>query len=101
MIDEVKVFKALSCDQRLAIFKKLYEWQMAADAGCGELADFDAGLDKCFTRACCCMNLTKSTVSHHFKVLEEAGLIVCVKTGQSSQCRVNAEAVDQIRNFLK
>ena len=101
MIDEAKIFKALSSEQRLSIFRKLYEWQMAAT---GEECNFDgvdSGVDKCFTKACCCTGISRSTISHHFKELENAGLITCTRNGQSSMCKVNMEAVRVVRDFLK
>lgn len=100
MIDEVKIFKALSSEQRLTIFRKLYEWHMAMSEDAEHFVGVDAGVDKCFTKACCCMGLSRSTISHHFKELENAGLITCTKNGQSDLCKVNMEAVEAVRNFL-
>jgi ArsR family transcriptional regulator len=100
MTDIVKVFKALSNEQRLNIFKMLYEWHMES-VETGDFTSFDAGMDRCFTKACCCMGLSKSTISHHFKELEYAGLITCVRNGQCSVCRINMDAVQTVRDFLK
>lgn len=97
----VKIFKALSSEQRLNIFMKLYEWQISSVEPTGNYSDIKVGVDKCFTKACCCMGLSKSTISHHFKELENAGLITTTRNGQSFICRVNMEAVQEIRDFLK
>jgi ArsR family transcriptional regulator len=99
-IDLVKIFKALSCDQRYYLFRTLYEWCEAASDKDGEFACID-GLDKCFTKACCCMDLSRSTISHHFKELQNAGLISYTRKGQSFVCRINPEAVQAVRDFLK
>ena len=50
---------------------------------------------------CDCMKLSRSTISHHFKELQNAGLITCEREGQSFRCRINEEEVAAIRNFLK
>jgi ArsR family transcriptional regulator len=46
------------------------------------------------------MTLSKSTISHHFKELQNAGLISYTRNGQSFFCRINKEAIEAIRNFL-
>ncbi|WP_041668090.1 ArsR/SmtB family transcription factor [Acetobacterium woodii] len=98
-IDLVKIFKALSSEQRLNIFKMLYQWNQSATEGT-ECLCLEEGVEKCFTKTCDCLNLSKSTISHHFKELENAGLITCTRVGQSSVCKINMEAVAAIRGFL-
>jgi ArsR family transcriptional regulator, arsenate/arsenite/antimonite-responsive transcriptional repressor len=102
-IDLIKIFKALSSEQRLNIFKMLYEWQRANCETTGDCSVPvpDEGMEKCFTKACCCMRLSRSTISHHFKELENAGLISCTRNGQSYICKVNMEAIHAIRGFLE
>lgn len=97
----IKIFKALSSEQRLNIYMMLYEWQMSSNTEDSSFRSFEEGMEKCFTKACCCMDLSKSTISHHFKELENAGLITCARNGQSFNCKVNMETVEEIRNFLK
>ena len=99
-VDLVKIFKALSCDQRLYLFKTLYEWYEASDCKDGEYT-FAEGMEKCFTKACCCMTLSRSTISHHFKELQNAGLISYTRNGQSFVCKINLEAIQAVRDFLK
>jgi ArsR family transcriptional regulator len=99
-VDLAKIFKALSCEQRLFLFKTLYEWYKTGNCKDGEYT-ITGGLEKCFTKACCCMTLSRSTISHHFKELESAGLIKCTRNGQSFVCKINLEAVQAIRDFLK
>lgn len=98
-LNAAKIFKALSCEQRLYLFKSLYEW--CQNENNEEGFTFADGMEKCFTKACCCMDLSRSTISHHFKELQNAGLISCTRKGQSYVCAVNMEAVEFIQNFLK
>lgn len=100
-INLVKIFKALSSEQRFSIFKMLYEWQQSSSGTTLDYSCFDEGMERCFTKACCCMELSRSTISHHFKVLEKAGLITCTRNGQSIVCKINMEAVEAIRDFMK
>lgn len=100
-VELVKIFKALSSEQRLNIFKMLYEWQQSDCETMADCSSSDEGMERCFTKACCCMELSRSTISHHFKELENAGLIKCTRSGQSFVCKVNMEAVQAIRDFLK
>lgn len=103
-----KIFKALSNEQRLRIFLMIYrqccspegspglsEFQVKDESCCGE------GISRAFSSVCACMKLSRSTISHHFKELQNAGLISCVREGQTYRCRVNEEALDAIREFLK
>jgi ArsR family transcriptional regulator len=95
----VKIFKALSNDQRLKLFKMIYDHQakkcMNKDSGCVD------GLDKAFTMACNYLNVSRSTVSHHLKELENSGLISMTRTGQSFKCEINMDALKTIRQFLE
>ena len=63
-VDDVKLFQALSDPTRLAIVK-----QLASD---GEVCACD------FTSCC---DVSQPTVSHHLKVLREAGVIACERRG--------------------
>jgi ArsR family transcriptional regulator len=87
-----KKFKALSCDQRLQLLILLKKWE-GIDACCD-------GVRKAFTMASEALNIGKSTLSHHFKELENAGLITSIRNGQAFECKVNEKALDEIRNFL-
>ncbi len=85
------IFKALSNGQRLKLFLMVYK------NCCGA----SEGYEKAFTKACGCMGLTKSTISHHFKELRRAGLIRAVRKGQSFTYTVNQEAVSALQNWLR
>lgn len=99
-IDLVKIFKALSSEQRYNIFKMLYEW-FEDENGTGVFDTCCNGIEKCFTKACCSIDLSRSTISHHFKELQNAGLISYTRNGQSFVCRINMDAVQAVRDFLK
>lgn len=103
-----KIFKALSNEQRLKIFKMIYQ-QCCKPAGQkdsefnlkkGSCCPAKGSLEKAFTKVCECMDLSRSTISHHFKELQNAGLIICEREGQTFRCRVNEKAIKSIKEFL-
>jgi ArsR family transcriptional regulator, arsenate/arsenite/antimonite-responsive transcriptional repressor len=96
-----RIFKALSNDQRLKIFMMIYENQGANISDDVSTCKCTCGLNKAFTKACDYLKLSRSTISHHLKELQNAGLIKCDRIGQSFNCVVNEEIVDSIRDFLK
>lgn len=89
-----KIFKALSSEQRLNLFRMIYYWQktMPKEECCG--------VQKAFTRACECMDLSRSTISHHLKELQQAGLISCDRNGQALVCSINKELVEEIKEYF-
>ncbi len=72
----VKIFKALSNEQRLKIFMMIYK-QCGASAGSVNSSELKLKEERCcpikdgiqgaFTKMCGCIKLSKSTISHHFK----------------------------------
>ena len=100
-INLVKIFKALSCEQRFYLFKALYEWCETEENKDGDCINSE-GMDKCFTKACCCMDLSKSTISHHLNVLKNAGFIKGRKEGVWIHYKlVNLEIVSLIEDLVK
>lgn len=89
-----KVFKALSNEQRLNLFKMIYYWENTMDG------DMCCGVEKAFSKACDCMNLSRSTISHHLKELQNADLLVCERNGQKVTCQVNKELLNEIKVFF-
>ncbi len=95
-----KMFKALSNEQRLKLFKNIYEWQLTNMMPEEDLGSC-VGIEKAFTKACGCMTISRSTISHHLKELQNAGLISCTRHGKQMSCKINQDAVDLIKNFIK
>jgi ArsR family transcriptional regulator len=99
-----RIFKALSNEQRLNIFMMIYknccgiEGNIPLDnkSCCGT----KGSVERAFSKVCDCMKLSRSTISHHFKELQNAGLITCERDGQTFRCSVNEETVEAIKNFL-
>ena len=46
------------------------------------------------------LGLSKPTVSHHLKVLREAGLVEGIRVGKWTYYRLNRAAVDELRHVL-
>ena len=104
-----RMFKALSNEQRLKIFMMIYSQcctpaalpgdksVVFEDQPCCKVA---RTFQRAFSSVCDCVDLSRSTVSHHFKELQNAGLIHCVREGQTFRCSVNEEAINAIRQFL-
>ena len=105
-----RIFKALSNEQRLKIFMMIYkqccpsetmqgvsEFRFLEEGACCPVRK---GIDRAFTKMCSSIKLSRSTISHHFKELQNAGLITCEREGQTFRCTVNQDAVDAIKGFL-
>jgi len=93
-----KIFKALSNEQRLKLFKMIYDCQIEKCSNKG--SSCPKGLDKAFTKACDHLSIARSTISHHMKELENAGLISMTRNGQSFTCEINMDAIKAVRQFL-
>jgi len=104
--DMAKIFKALSSEPRLELFMNLYEWEKNSGQSLNSLDSCETqkeccGTEKAFTKACGCMDLSRSTISHHLKELQNAGLVTCTRSGQVISCKVNEEVVELIKHFLE
>jgi ArsR family transcriptional regulator len=91
--DTARIFKALACEQRIRVLELLKQW-----GGFGACCE---GVTRAFTKASEELNISRSTLSHHFKELENAGLIVCERDGKSFNCRINEKVIKLVREFLK
>lgn len=80
--DGVKLFKALADETRLNIVRRLAEE--------GEV---------CACNLACC-DLAQPTVSHHLKVLREAGLVNTDKRGLWVYYSLNREKLEVLRSWL-
>lgn len=92
-------FKALSNPQRFKVFMMIYNHQ------CTTIPNTDeptccGGMKNAFSKACNCLNLSKSTISHHIKELVHSGLIFCERQGQSQVCSINKEAVEELKQMF-
>lgn len=76
----VKIFKALADESRLAIIRALHEHH-------NELA-YASLSDQ--------LNLGKSTISYHIKIMREAGLVTLTRQGQSKQVALNQVVFDGV-----
>ena len=81
--DKVKIFKALSDQNRIEIIKILSCNEKCA---CEILKNFD---------------ITQPTLSHHMKVLMDCGLVECTKRGNWNHYRLNSENTKELIVFLK
>jgi len=98
-----KVFKALGNEQRLKLYLMLLENNKAEHTpeANGRCVHCCQGVLKAFTMACDKLSISRSTVSHHFKELQNAGLIKSRRDGRSFICEVNKDTLEDIRNLLK
>lgn len=78
-MDDVKLLQALAEPTRLAIVRQL--------ANDGEVCACD------FTDCC---GVSQPTVSHHLKVLREAGVVSCERRGNWIYYRLEAKAASRI-----
>jgi DNA-binding transcriptional ArsR family regulator len=76
-------FKALADPTRVAVVNRL----AAADEVC--VCDFVAALD-----------LAQPTISHHLKILRDAGLVEASRRGTWAYYRLVPEAIDALRGAL-
>ena len=82
--DWVPVLKALADETRLKILASLIR---KSDAMC--VCDIEAGFD-----------LSQPTISHHLKLLKEAGLVTAERRGTWVHYTPNREAVSRLARFL-
>ena len=92
--EAARLFKALSSEQRLKVLQIIREMTEENAQGPTE------GALRAFSRCCDELKLSPSTVSHHFKELESAGLITTERKGQSICCQVNQGAWNQLKIFI-
>jgi ArsR family transcriptional regulator len=78
-----KISKALGDQTRLQIFEAI---AARSDITCGDIVDLQG--------------VTPATISHHLKILADAGLIECVKQGQFVHSRVAKKAIADYTSAL-
>ena len=80
----VKIFKALSDDNRLKIFKLVQQEQSI-----------------CACKLLSKLEISQSTLSHHMQVLVDAKLLDVKKDGKWSNYSVNHETLDKVSKFFE
>lgn len=107
------IFKALGHPQRLRLFEMIYRMGTRMEttpAGGGERRGAErrgatqmacCAVERAFTHGCECVDLSRSTVSHHLAALRRAGLITCTRDGRTMRCEVNPAALAAVRGFLE
>ena len=99
-MDELsEAFKALGHPHRLALVRRLIDQAVTCDASSAEGYGLDP--DCCdFGELADEIGVGKPTVSHHPKVLRQAGLIERIREGRRVHCRINRERLTDLRSFL-
>jgi len=89
--DLIKQLKAISDPARMTIFKCLKNPQCCA-------LDLDKGMCACDIEAQ--LGLSQPTISHHMKVLRDAGLVEAEKIGQWVWYKRNEKALKELSRAL-
>ena len=79
-----KISKALADETRLMIFEAISRRKLM---NCGEIVSLQG--------------VTPATVSHHLKILNEAGLVECRKEGQFVYSQAVPEAIEEYTRALR
>ncbi len=87
------MFRALSDPTRLAIYELIRRG--------GEGKYDEEQLENSISKIAANFHVSLSTVSHHIKELRNAGLVRCVKRGQTIYCSPNTEAQDEVERFFR
>ncbi len=93
--DPSEMFKALSNTHRLNIFKRL-----CANSIPTAVCHTEEG-------SCCCvgdigdtLDIAPSTLSHHLKELNRAGLVVMRRSGKTVECSVDLAVLERLAQFF-
>ncbi len=78
------VLRALGDETRLQILERLAQ---AGDSLC--VCDIE-----------CCFDLSQPTISHHVKVLRDAGLVTCERRGSWVHCAIDVNALERVTALL-
>lgn len=85
-----QLFRALSDPNRLAIYQLIREREH------GSVAELERSISALARE----FDLSLSTVSHHIRELRQAGLVRCVKRGQTVFCEADPAALGTMAGFL-
>ncbi|MGM0380325.1 MAG: ArsR/SmtB family transcription factor [Bacillota bacterium] len=81
-MNKLKIFKALSSENRLKIIEILDENPMCA---CKIMEK---------------LNLSQSTISHHIKILKDCDLVNCKKEGKWHHYSINLKALKYVQGYF-
>ncbi|MDH5572074.1 MAG: metalloregulator ArsR/SmtB family transcription factor [Gammaproteobacteria bacterium] len=90
-----QAFKALSHPNRLQIYMQLLNC-CAPGTSCSAQADQSF----CVSELGEPLDIAASTLSHHIKELNRAGLLQMTRRGQHIDCRIDTEMLGQLQNFI-
>ncbi|MFK5913413.1 MAG: metalloregulator ArsR/SmtB family transcription factor [Woeseiaceae bacterium] len=88
-------FKALSNPNRLQIFQRLLSCCVP-----GTVCSADTMAGFCVSELGEDLDVAPSTLSHHIKELQHAGLIITQRRGKNIDCFVDIEKVKQLKDFF-
>ncbi|WP_072680251.1 helix-turn-helix transcriptional regulator [Arcobacter sp. LA11] len=86
-----KIFKALSNENRLEIYKEIAKQ---------EDIDFEQKCECSISEILSCLKIGAPTISHHLKELTNANLITTEKNGKFLIAHINKETLEKIRGFI-
>ena len=86
-----KVFKALSNENRLEIYKEIAKL---------EKVDYEQKNECSIAEILSHLSIGAPTISHHLKELSNANLIITEKKGKRLIAHINKEVLEQVREFI-
>jgi len=87
-----KIFKALSNENRLEIYKEIAKL---------ENVDYEQKCECAITDILSCLKIGAPTISHHLKELSNANLITTQKSGKFLMAKINKNTLEKIKNFIE
>ena len=93
--DQASRFKALSNPHRLALFKRLMSCCVP-----GTVCSTEEATRYCVGELGEGLDIALSTLSHHLKELNRAGLIQMERQGKNIQCWVEPDVLDELAHFF-
>lgn len=86
-----KIFKALSNENRLEIYKEIAKL---------ENVDYEQKCECSISDILSCLKIGAPTISHHLKELTNANLITTEKNGKFLMANINKNTLEKIRTFI-
>jgi len=86
-----KIFKALSNENRLEIYKEIAKQ---------ENIDYEQKCECSISEILSCLKIGAPTISHHLKELANANLITTEKNGKFLMAHINKDTLGKIKEFI-